>query len=120
MLAAALLGGVAASAAEPVADGERCLLEPTAARYVARAQDAMLERWALPEDVMANREVVVRLAFRRDGTLADLAVESASDRRLARSVIAAVLSAEPFGAVPASAACLVGLPIRTTFRNPAD
>ena len=45
---------------------------------------------------------------------------SASDRRLARSVAAAILSTEPFAAIPPDALCLVGLPIRTTFRNPAD
>ena len=97
-----------------------CLLEPGVFRYLERAQDRILDAWDLPPDSLANREVVVRLAFDADGKLRDLAILSATDRRLARSVAAAILSAEPFGPIPPDALCLVGLPIRTTFRNPAD
>ena len=97
-----------------------CLLEPGVYRYLERAQDRILDAWQLPPDSLANREVVVRLAFDADGKLRDLKILSATDRRLARSVAAAILSAEPFAAIPPDAQCLVGLPIRTTFRNPAD
>ena len=101
-------------------DAGQCLLEPGVFRYLGRAQDRILDAWELPPDSLANREVVVRLAFDADGKLGDLAILSATDRRLARSVAAAILSAEPFAAIPPDAQCLIGLPIRTTFRNPAD
>jgi hypothetical protein len=97
-----------------------CLLEPGVFHYLERAQDRILDAWDLPPDSLANREVVVRLAFDADGKLRDLAILSATDRRLAQSVAAAILSAEPFAPIPPDAQCLVGLPIRTTFRNPAD
>jgi len=87
---------------------------------LGRAQDRILDAWELPPDNLANREVVVRLTFEADGRLRDLKILSATDRRLARSVAAAILSAEPFAPIPPDAQCLVGLPIRTTFRNPAD
>ena len=63
---------------------------------------------------------MVRLAFDANGKLGDLKILSATDRRLAQSVAVAILNAEPFGVIPPGAQCLVGLPIRTTFRNPAD
>jgi len=100
--------------------GGQCLLEPGVSRYLGRVQDRILDAWILPTDSLANREVVVRLAFGADGRLRDIEILSATDRRLARSVAAAILSAEPFEAIPPDAQCLVGLPIRTTFRNPAD
>jgi hypothetical protein len=98
----------------------QCLLEPGVFRYLGRAQDRILDAWELPPDSLANREVVVRLAFDADGKLRDLAILSATDRRLAWSVAAAILSAEPFAPIPPDAQCLVGFPIRTTFHNPAD
>jgi outer membrane biosynthesis protein TonB len=98
----------------------QCLLEPGVFRYLERVQDRILDAWDLPPDSLANREVVVRLAFDADGKLRDLEILSATDRRLARTVAAAIMSAEPFAAIPPDAQCLVGLPIRTTFRNPAD
>jgi len=97
-----------------------CLLEPGVFRYLERAQDRILDAWDLPPDSLANREVVVRLAFDAHGKLRDLEILSATDRRLAQSVAAAILSAEPFAPIPPDARCLVGLPIRTTFSNPAD
>ena len=116
LCAAALALGRVAAADE---SGE-CLLEPSVFRYLERAQDRILDAWDLPPDSLANREVVVRLAFGADGRLRHLEIVSSTDRRLARSVAAAILSAEPFAAIPPDARCLVGLPIRTTFRNPAD
>jgi hypothetical protein len=119
----ALLACAAALALARVAaadEAAECLLEPDVFRYLERAQDRILDAWVLPEDSLANREVVVRLAFDAGGKLQDLEILSATDRRLARSVAAAILSAEPFAAIPPDAQCLVGLPIRTTFRNPAD
>jgi outer membrane biosynthesis protein TonB len=119
----ALLACAAALALVRVAaagEAGECLLEPGVYRYLERAQDRILDAWDLPADSLANREVVVRLAFDADGRLRDLEILSATDRRLARSVAAAILSAEPFAAIPPHAQCLVGLPIRTTFRNPAD
>ena len=97
-----------------------CLLEPGVFHYLGRAQDRILDAWKLPPDSLANREVVVRLAFDADGKLLDFEILSATNRRLAVSVAAAILSAEPFAPIPPDARCLVGLPIRTTFRNPAD
>ena len=119
----ALLACAAALALARVAVAEeagQCLLEPGVFRYLERAQDRILDAWDLPPDSLANREVVVRLAFDADGKLRDLAVLAATDRRLAQSVAAAILSAAPFATIPPDAQCLVGLPIRTTFRNPAD
>jgi len=119
----ALLACAAALALPCVAAADEtgdCLLEPSVFRYLGRAQDRILDAWELPEDSLANREVVVQLAFEADGRLRDLKILSATDRRLSHSVAAAILSTEPFAAIPPDAQCLVGLPIRTTFRNPAD
>ena len=119
----ALLACAAALALPCVAAADEtgdCLLEPGVFRYLERVQDRILDAWELPPDSLANREVVVRLAFDADGKLHDLKILSATDRRLARSVAAAILGAEPFATIPPNAQCLVGLPIRTTFRNPAD
>jgi TonB C terminal len=117
VLAAAALALLAASAEDP--DQDACLLQPAVYRYLARAQDRILAQWELPPDGMANREVVLRLVFAADGWPSDARLVSTSDRRLARSVELAILRAAPFGNVPPEAACLVGLPIRTTLRNPA-
>ena len=119
----ALLACAAALALPCVAAADEtgeCLLEPGVFRYLERAQDRILDAWNLPPDSLANREVVVRLAFEPDGKLRELKILSATDRRLAQSVALAILNAEPFAAIPPDAQCLVGLPIRTTFRNPAD
>lgn len=69
---------------------------------------------------MANREVVLLLTFKATGMLARVRIVESDDTRLKRSVAAAVQRALPFDRVPPEAACLVGRPIRTTFRNPAD
>ncbi|MDJ0848719.1 MAG: TonB C-terminal domain-containing protein [Myxococcota bacterium] len=117
LLAAALcLGG---AGTEPGEDDE-CLLEVAVYRYLTAAQDRILARWELPPDGMANREVVLRLVFERDGSLRDSRILSYTDRRLARSAKIAILKAKPFPPVPEEAACLVGRPIRTTLHNPAD
>jgi hypothetical protein len=117
LVCAAILSLPCVSSASEAGD---CLLEPGVFRYLERAQDRILDAWILPPDSLANREVVVRLAFDADGTLRDLKILSATDRRLARSVAAAILGAEPFAPIPPDAQCLVGLLIRTTLRNPAD
>jgi len=88
--------------------------------YLSEVQDRIFDHWQLPPDGMANREVVVLLVFEEDGSLRESRILSFSDRRLARSAAHAIQRAAPFGSVPAAAACLVGLPIRTTLRNPAD
>ncbi len=117
VLTAAL--AVASGADEPEGD-DGCLLEAAVYRYLTAAQDRILDRWELPEDGMANREVVVRLVFERDGSLRDSRVLSHNDRRLARSARIAIIKAKPFPPVPEEASCLVGRPLRTTLRNPAD
>jgi hypothetical protein len=83
-------------------------------------QDRILDHWELPPDSMANREVVLLLTFKATGMLARVRIVESDDTRLKRSVAAAVQRALPFDRVPPEAACLVGRPIRTTFRNPAD
>jgi hypothetical protein len=83
-------------------------------------QDRILDHWDLPPDSMANREVVLLLTFKATGMLARARIVESDDTRLKRSVAAAVQRALPFDRVPPEAACLVGRPIRTTFRNPAD
>jgi hypothetical protein len=114
------VAATAAIAMASEAEAEDCLLEPAVYRYLARVQDRILEHWKLPPDGMANREVVVRLVFDAAGGLSKSDVVSWTDRRLARSAMVAVAQAAPFGPVEAQAACLVGLPIRTTLRNPAE
>ena len=64
--------------------------------------------------------MVVRLVFGSYGWLRDSRVLSHTDRRLARSASIAIERAAPFGRVPPEARCLVGLPIRTTLRNPSN
>lgn len=96
------------------------MLRPAVHHYLHEVQDRILDGWSLPEDGLANREVVVQLQIEADGSLRKARIVSASDRRLARSVSFAVQQAAPFAPVPPGAECLVGLPIRTTFRNPAD
>ncbi len=87
---------------------------------MAGVQDRILAHWELPSDSMANREVVLLLTFRANGTLARARIVESDDSRLKRSVAAALQRARPFDRVPAQAACLVGRPIRTRFRNPAN
>jgi TonB family protein len=101
-------------------DVPECVLRPAVHHYLHEVQDRILDGWSLPEDGLANREVVVQLQIEADGSLRKARIVSASDRRLARSVSFAVQQAAPFAPVPPGAECLVGLPIRTTFRNPAD
>lgn len=88
--------------------------------YLEQTQDRILDHWVLPPDGLANREVVVRFTFAGDGSLERARIVSATDHRLKQSVAAAILRAAPFPPVPSGARCLVGLPIQTTFRNPAD
>lgn len=83
-------------------------------------QDRILDAWELPADSMANREVVLLLTFEPDGRLRRGRIVESNDTRLKRSVAAAVERAAPFDPVPREAACLVGRPIRTRFRNPAN
>ena len=87
---------------------------------MAAVQDRILENWELPPDSMANREVVLVLTFKANGMLARARIVESNDTRLKRSVTAAVQRSTPFDRIPPEAACLVGRPIRTTFRNPAD
>ena len=122
-LALALVAGlcVASCAEEAEApDPDDCLLQPAVYHYLTAAQDRILEKWELPQDGMANREVVIRLTFERDGSLRDTRILSTNDRRLARSARIAIIKAKPFPRVPEAAACLVGRPIRTTLHNPAS
>lgn len=60
------------------------------------------------------------LHFEANGMLSRTRILEASDRRLGQSVAVAILNSLPFAPVPPEAACLIGRPIRTTFRNPAD
>jgi hypothetical protein len=101
-------------------DTSGCLLQPTVMRYLHAVQDRIMDRWDLPPDSLANHEVVVRLRLEGDGSLAHYKVMSWTDRRLAYSVAAAILVAAPFPPVPEGSECLIGRPILTTFRNPAD
>lgn len=119
-MATGLLAVLAATSAGADGPGDECFLEPAVAHYVADVQDRILSLWELPPDSMANREVVLLLTFRANGTLERARIVESNDTRLKRSVAAALQRALPFDRVPAEAGCLVGRPIRTTFRNPAD
>jgi len=83
-------------------------------------QDRILANWELPPDSMANREVVLLLTFKANGMLERARIVESDDTRLKRSVAAAIQRSTPFERVPPEAACLLGRPIRTTFRNPAN
>lgn len=119
-LAAVLLAALAFPAGAQEGAPVDCLLEAAVARYLTDAQERILDHWELPPDSMANREVVVRLVFEADGWLRDTRVLSYTNRRLARSASVAIVRATPFAPVPSEASCLIGRPIRTTLRNPAD
>jgi hypothetical protein len=101
-------------------DASQCLMKPTVVRYLHAVEDQIMDAWGLPPDGLANHEVVVRLRLESDGSLAHYKVISWTSQRLATSVAAALMVAAPFGPVPAGSECLVGIPILTTFRNPAD
>ena len=122
MVRLAVLGAALLAAPAPAMDEDtsRCLLEPAVMRYLHTVEDRIMDRWGLPPDGLANQEVVVRLRIRGDGSLEHYKVVSWTNRRLAHSVAAAVLAASPFEPVPAGSECLIGRPILTTFRNPAD
>jgi hypothetical protein len=107
-------------AGDEAPEAEDCMLEPSVYLYLSEAQDRILARWELPPDGLAGREVVVRLVLAGDGSVRSMRVVSYSDRRLARSARFAIERAAPFGPVPPDAACLVGLPLRTTLRNPSE
>lgn len=64
--------------------------------------------------------MVVELNFDAGGDLRRVRIVSSNNTRLKHSVAAAILAAQPFAPISRDASCLVGLPIRTTFRNPAD
>jgi hypothetical protein len=113
------VGLVCGPASGDVEDESDCLLQPAVYRYLQQVQDSILSQWELPPDSMANREVVVRLVFEESGWPAEARILSSTDSRLARSASVAIVRAAPFGPVSSAAACLVGLPIRTTLRNPA-
>lgn len=116
MLATGLACGAASG---ELADDADCLLQPAVYRYLEHVQDSILAHWKLPPDSMANREVVVLLVFEQSGWPADARIVSSNDSRLKRSASVAIAGSAPFGPIPPAAACLVGLPIRTTLRNPA-
>ena len=101
-------------------DASQCLMKPSVVRYLHAVEDQIMDAWGLPPDGLANHEVVVRLRLQGDGTLEHYKVVSWSNRRLATSVAAALMVAAPFEPVPAGSECLIGIPILTTFRNPAD
>ncbi len=101
-------------------DASQCLLKPSVMRYLHAVEDRIMDEWSLPLDGLANREVVVRLRLEGDGSLAHYKVVSWTSRRLAYSVALALQVAAPFQPVPAGSECLIGKPILTTFRNPAD
>jgi hypothetical protein len=116
VLAAGLVSGSASGDEDDESD---CLLQPAVYRYLEQVQDSILSQWELPPDSMANREVVVHLVFEESGWPADASIVSSTNSRLARSASVAIVRAAPFGPVPSAAACLIGLPLRTTLRNPA-
>ena len=101
-------------------DASRCLLKPAVMCYLHAIEDRIMDEWGLPLDGLANQEVVVRLRLQGDGSLAHYKVVSWTNRRLAHSVALALQAASPFQPVPVGSECLVGRPILTTFRNPAD
>ncbi len=101
-------------------DASQCLLKPSVMRYLHAVEDRIMDEWSLPLDGLANREVVVRLRLEADGSLAHYKVVSWTSRRLAYSVALALQIAAPFQPIPAGSECLIGRPILTTFRNPAD
>ena len=101
-------------------DASRCLLKPAVMRYLHAIEDRIMDEWSLPPDGLANREVVVRLRLDGDGSLAHYKVVSWTNTRLAYSVALALQAASPFHPIPSGSECLIGRPILTTFRNPAD
>lgn len=120
-IAAVLAAGLVCGSASGDEDDESdCLLQPAVYRYLEQVQDSILSQWELPPDSMANREVVIHFVFEESGWPADARIVSSNSSRLARSASVAIVRAAPFGPIPAAAACLIGLPIRTTLRNPAD
>lgn len=107
--------------ADPAApEGVDCFRHAASTVYLHDVQDRILDAWALPQDGLANRSVVLRLRVDADGMLLSYELVSFSDRRLAQSVKRAVMLASPFAPVPRGAECLVGRDILTTFGNPAD
>ncbi len=117
VLGALLLGAPALAIDE---DASGCLLKPDVMRYLHAVEDRIMDAWGLPLDGLANQEVVVRLRLEGDGSLAHYKVVSWTNRRLAYSVALALRAAAPFQPIPAGSECLIGRPILTTFRNPAD
>ena len=113
----ALAGTSLGADAPPPADA--CLDRPSVVVYLHDVQDRVMDTWLLPEDLVANREVVVRLEFSGDGTLVRYRLASFTSHRLAQSVERALQQVGPFADVPPEARCLLGRTIVTTFRNPA-
>jgi hypothetical protein len=109
-----------AGEADAGGDGLECFRRAASTVYLHHVEDRILDAWALPEDGLANRSVVLRLRIDAEGLLRTYELVSFSDGRLAQSVKRAVMLASPFGPVPGEAACLIGRDILTTFGNPAD
>ena len=70
--------------------------------------------------ITENRIGLEDRVWRALGMLERARVLESNDTRLKRSIAAALQRSTPFPRVPPEATCLVGRPIRTTFRNPAD
>ncbi len=116
---AILLAGLGLpTAARPEEPEPECLYREPVVEYLERVQGLIFQTWALPSDMLANREVVIRLRIDADGMLLAYELVSFSDRRLAQSVKHAVMRASPFPPVPRDATCVVGQSIQTTFSNP--
>jgi hypothetical protein len=95
-----------------------CLERAAAVAYLHRFQDQIMQRWAIPEDTLADQTVSVRFRFAEDGNLADWKLHFWSNRRVADSVERAFRHATSAGPIPEPAACLIGRMVEMHFENP--
>jgi hypothetical protein len=124
VLGASLLGALAARAedvpraAPDAGDVVPCLERSIVVAYLHILQDRVIDFWGVPEDSLANQEVVVRFRLAETGTLLTYKLVSWTSRRIANSVELAIAHAKPFGPIPEAASCLVGRAVEMRFENP--
>jgi hypothetical protein len=97
---------------------DQCMSRPEVQAYMRHIKTRVLNRWVLPPEVAANREVTLRFVLDPAGTANRVGFVSADDKVLGASAVKAMRSASPFDQMSDRVRCLAGNPIMATFRNP--
>lgn len=95
-----------------------CLEKPAVRDYFGRVHRRVMDSWALPEGIAAEREVEVRLWVGNEGDLLQADLVSSTSTVLEESALEAVYEAAPFPPPPEDALCVTRFPLIARFQNP--